>query len=122
MNNEIVNVLKTIDSIERKLIEARLNIKDSEMKTKDANLDEKHTADYLWTWKEARVANILINDGLYKSGVKPGTPESKKKALEFAKPYAKKELDKFYINLKKEVNKMLEEGYRTQVKYIERIK
>ena len=96
MNNEIVNALKTIDSIERKLN------KDSGMKTKDSNLDEKHVADYLWTWKNAYdIASVLLNDGLNNSGVKPGTPEAKKKALELAKPYAKKELDKFYIKLKK---------------------
>lgn len=117
MNNEIVNALRTIDSIERKLN------KDSGMKTKDSNLDEKHVADYLWTWKDVRdIANVLLNDGFNNSGVKPGTPEAKKKALELAKPYAKKELDKFYIKLKKEVNKILEEGYRTQVKYIENYK
>lgn len=116
MNNEIVNALRTIDSIERKLN------KDSGMKTKDSNLDEKHVADYLWTWKTARIADILINDGLNNSGVKPGTAEAKKEALKFAKPYAKKELDKFYIKLKKEVNKMLEEGYKIQIKYIESIK
>lgn len=117
MNNEIVNALKTIDSIERKLN------KDSGMKTKDSNLDEKRIADYLWTWKDVRdIANVLLNDGFNNSGIKPGTPEAKKEALEFAKPYAKKELDKFYIKLKKEVNKILEEGYRTQVKYIENFK
>ena len=116
MNNEIVNALKTIDSIERKLN------KESGMKTKDSNLDEKHTADYLWTWKTANIAGTLINDGLNNSGVKPGTAEAKKEALKFAKPYAKKELDKFYIKLKKEVNKILEEGYKVQIKYIENIK
>ena len=83
---------------------------DKAIKTCDA-VDVDRISNYLWLWVEGReVVSMLFNEGLDKySG--PRDKEHKDEAYDFAKKYARKELDALYSKLKSSVEKKLKEGY-----------
>lgn len=83
---------------------------DKAIKTCDA-VDVDRISNYLWLWVEGReVVSMLFSEGLDKySG--PRDKEHKDEAYDFAKKYAKKELDALYSKLKSSVEKKLKEGY-----------
>lgn len=117
MNKEIVNALKTIDSIER-----RLNVKDSGMKTKDGKV--KEVASYLWDWERGGTASGIVENAFFEAREKARSEKrdlNDKNTQKFIVEYAKRELNSFYKDLQKEVNKMLTAGFTFANKEIDRI-
>lgn len=117
MNKEIVNALKTIDNIER-----RLNVKDSGMKTKDGKA--KEVASYLWDWERGGTASGIVENAFFEAREKARSEKrdlNDKNTQKFIVEYAKRELNSFYKDLQKEVNKMLAAGFAFANKEIDRI-
>lgn len=96
------------------------------VKTKDAafsTADVDHTADYLWAWVEGRDIPDTINRNVtnsiaveYRAG--KITEEEAYKKIE---AMALKELDNFYSQLRKSVERRLKAGYSANAKRIKEL-
>ena len=109
-------IIKTKDSYFRTTMDEAIRMCDAKVLD---SVDVEHIADYLWTWTSGRdVAHELFNDGLDKY-TGPHDPEHKKEAYEFARKYAKNELNKIHQKLKSVVEKRLKEGLETNKRLID---
>lgn len=87
-------------------------VKDAKDKKKTAdyafeNSDVVKCAKYLWTWDDSlEVQRKIFDKCMRESGAK-----TREEAIQYAKTVYKKELDAFYSQLKREVEKMLKAGY-----------
>lgn len=88
-------------------------------KAKDADVDVKHVADYLWTWEKdnATIARQIMNEEYHKAA-KAGA-KNREEAIKIAYEKAKIELAKVYKALQAEVDKKLKNGYAVQLRELE---
>jgi len=91
------------------------------VKTND-KFDAKNVAEYLWTWADLNsmsAARFDIANELYNMDK---TSKTSEEHAEFCRKNYKKILDKYYGEVKKEVDKLLSEGYKKTDNYFKNLK
>lgn len=80
------------------------------MATRDSDVEK--IADYLWVWSEGGSPTDPLHDIYNKLDKMDKTSKTREEHDAFVKANYKKELDSIYSELKRIVNKKLEDGYK----------
>ena len=81
-------------------------------------VDIKHIAKYLWTWEDGGVARTIDT---YLEKKAPKNIKTGEEFDQWAKTQYSSALNSVYNELKKEVNRMLESGYKANKNELERM-
>jgi len=84
--------------------------------------DAKNAAEYLWTWADLNSMSAVRFDIRNELEDMDKTSKTREEHNEFCKKNYKKLLDKYYKEVKRETDKLLEEGYKKTDDYFKNLK